>query len=107
MSDLEAPLRPKRKKIWVDYFVKFRWILVIFVVLPISFTLYFLTYLGDVRSEWKSFKTRQKEHDENVEKVVNRLKKRNPSKDGLVCTARKPWVAVGMRNVDYKRARHF
>ncbi|CAL5331342.1 unnamed protein product [Camellia sinensis] len=50
---------------------------------------------------------RQKEHDENVKKVVKRLKQRNPSKDGLVCTARKPWIAVGMRNVDYKRARHF
>lgn len=107
MSDLEAPLRPKRKKIWVDYFVQFRWIIVIFVVLPISFTLYFLTYLGDVKSERKSFKQRQKEHDENVKKVVKRLKERNPSKDGLVCTARKPWIAVGMRNVDYKRARHF
>lgn len=107
MSDLEAPLRPKRKKVWVDYFVQFRWILVIFVVLPISFTIYFLTYLGDVRSEWKSYKTRQKEHDENVKKVIKRLKQRNPSKDGLVCTARKPWIAVGMRNVDYKRARHF
>lgn len=107
MSDLEAPLRPKRKKIWVDYFVQFRWIIVIFVVLPISFTLYFLTYLGDVKSERKSFKQRQKEHDENVEKVVKRLKQRDASKDGLVCTARKPWIAVGMRNVDYKRARHF
>jgi delta24-sterol reductase len=107
MSDLEAPLRPKRKKVWVDYFVQFRWILVIFVVLPISFTLYFLTYLGDVKSEMKSYKQRQKEHDENVKKVVKRLKERNPSKDGLVCTARKPWIAVGMRNVDYKRARHF
>uniref|UniRef100_A0A7N0UKI4 Delta(24)-sterol reductase n=1 Tax=Kalanchoe fedtschenkoi TaxID=63787 RepID=A0A7N0UKI4_KALFE len=107
MSDLKAPLRPKRKKIWVDYFVSFRWIIVIFVVLPISFTMYFLTYLGDVRSEMKSYKRRQKEHDENVAKVMKRLKQRNPSKDGLVCTARKPWVAVGMRNVDYKRARHF
>ncbi|XP_065852764.1 delta(24)-sterol reductase [Euphorbia lathyris] len=107
MSDLEAPLRPKRKKGWVDYFVHFRWIVVIFVVLPISFTLYFLTYLGDVKSSMKSYKQRQKEHEENVKKVVKRLKQRNPSKDGLVCTARKPWIAVGMRNVDYKRARHF
>ncbi|KAK2635783.1 hypothetical protein Ddye_030575 [Dipteronia dyeriana] len=107
MSDLEAPLRPKRKKVWVDYFVQFRWILVIFVVLPISCTLYFLTYLGDVKSAMKSYKKRQHEHDENVKKVVKRLKDRNPSKDGLVCTARKPWIAVGMRNVDYKRARHF
>jgi len=109
MSDLEQPMlvRPKRKKIWVDYFVNFRWIIVIFVVLPLSFTFYFLTYLGDVWSESKSFKRRQKEHDENVEKVIKRLKERNPSKDGLVCTARKPYIAVGMRNVDYKRARHF
>lgn len=91
----------------MDYFVQFRWIIVIFVVLPISFTMYFLHYLGDVRSECKSFKQRQKEHDENVKKVMKRLKERNPSKDGLVCTARKPWIAVGMRNVDYKRARHF
>ncbi|KAI5671036.1 hypothetical protein M9H77_11400 [Catharanthus roseus] len=107
MSDLEAPLRPKRKKSLVDYLVKLRWIVVIFVVLPISFLMYFQIYLGDVKSERKSFKQRQKEHDENVKKVVKRLKERNPSKDGLVCTARKPWIAVGMRNVDYKRARHF
>uniref|UniRef100_A0A1D1XMX3 Delta(24)-sterol reductase n=1 Tax=Anthurium amnicola TaxID=1678845 RepID=A0A1D1XMX3_9ARAE len=107
MSDLSTPLHPKRKKIWVDYFVQFRWIIVIFVVLPISATMYFLTYLGDVRSDMKSFKRRQKEHEENVKKVVKRLKQRNPSKDGLVCTARKPYIAVGMRNVDYKRARHF
>ncbi|WKA05399.1 hypothetical protein VitviT2T_023369 [Vitis vinifera] len=32
---------------------------------------------------------------------------RNPSRDDLVYTAWKPWVAVGMRNVDYKWARHF
>ncbi|KAK6242497.1 hypothetical protein QUC31_013802 [Theobroma cacao] len=107
MSDLEVPLRPKRKKGLVDFLVQFRCIFVIFVVLPISCAYYFLIYLGDVRSEMKSFEQRQKEHDENVKKVVKRLKQRNPKKDGLVCTARKPWIAVGMRNVDYKRARHF
>ncbi|KAM2667282.1 hypothetical protein EV2_018992 [Malus domestica] len=84
MSDLETPLHPNWKTALVDFLVQFRWIVVIFVVLPISFTLYFLTYLGDVRSEMKSYKTRQKEHDENVQKVVKRLKDRNPSKDGLV-----------------------
>ncbi|XP_020589629.1 delta(24)-sterol reductase-like [Phalaenopsis equestris] len=107
MSDLRAPLRPKRKKEFVDFLVHFRWIVVIFVVLPISFTLYFLTYIGDVKSAMKSDKRRQKEHEENVKKVVDRIKQRNPTKDGLVCTARKPYIAVGMRNVDYKRARHF
>lgn len=35
------------------------------------------------------------------------VQSRNPATDGLVCTGRKPWIAVGMRNVDYKRARHF
>ncbi|MBA0782489.1 hypothetical protein Gotri_000370 [Gossypium trilobum] len=107
MSDLQAPLRPKRKKGLVDFLVQFRWIFVIFFVLPFSALYYFLIYLGDVRSEMKSYKQRQKEHDENVLKVVKRLKQRNPKKDGLVCTARKPWIAVGMRNVDYKRARHY
>ncbi|GAB2215266.1 hypothetical protein Droror1_Dr00019650 [Drosera rotundifolia] len=107
MSDLQTSLRPKRKTGWVDYLVQFRWIAVIFVVLPISCTIYFLIYLGDLRSELKSYKKRQQEHDENVKKVIKRLKERDPKKDGLVCTARKPWIAVGMRNVDYKRARHF
>eukprot|EP00249_Psilotum_nudum_P019714 c27383_g1_i1 orf=2123-3829(+) len=107
MSDLEKPLRPKRSKTWVDYFVTFRWILVIFVVLPISFTFDVMTYIGDKRSERKSYKKRQKEHDENVKKVIKRLKERDPARDGLVCSARKPYIAVGMRNVDYKRARHF
>lgn len=66
-----------------------------------------MAYFGDIWSSSKSEKRRQKEHDENVEKVIKRLKSRDPARDGLVCTARKPWIAVGMRNVDYKRARHF
>jgi delta24-sterol reductase len=108
MADLQTPLvRRKRKKVLVDYLVQFRWILVIFVVLPFSALIYLNIYLGDMWSAMKSEKRRQKEHEENVDKVVKRLKQRNPKKDGLVCTARKPWIAVGMRNVDYKRARRF
>jgi delta24-sterol reductase len=100
MADVHEPLvRRKRKKVLVDYFVQFRWILVIFVVLPISTLIYFNIFLGDMWSAMKSEKKRQKQHDENVQKVVKRLKQRNPKKDGLVCTARKPWIAVGMRNV--------
>ncbi|XP_038974487.1 delta(24)-sterol reductase-like [Phoenix dactylifera] len=106
MSNLQVPVRPKRKKIWVDYLVQFRWI-IIFVVLPISCIIYFSIYLSELRAEKKPNKLRQKEHEKNVRKVVKRLKQRNPSKDGLVCTARKPYIVVGMRHVDYKRARHF
>ncbi|GAB2234168.1 hypothetical protein Droror1_Dr00003406 [Drosera rotundifolia] len=106
MSDLATPIRPKRKKGLADFLVQFRWIGVIFVVLPISCMIHFFNYLGDLRSEMKSYSQRRKEHDENVKKVIKRLKERKP-KDGLVCTARKPWIAVGMRNVDYKRARRY
>lgn len=104
---MNSIVRPKRKKVWVDYLVQFRWILVIFIVLPMSLTLYLLNYLGELMSNRRSYKQRQKEHDENILKTIKRLKKRDPSKHGLICTARKPWVSVGMRNIDYKRARHF
>lgn len=87
--------------------VQFRWIIIVFVVLPISCIIYFSIYLSELRAEKKPYKLRQKEHEENTKKVVKRLKKRNPLKDGLVCTARKPYIVVGMRHVDYKRARHF
>ncbi|KAJ7533218.1 hypothetical protein O6H91_13G038100 [Diphasiastrum complanatum] len=106
-NEIDRPLRPKKARTWVDWAVQFRWIIVILVVLPVSFVFNLCTYIGDRWSDSKSFKKRQKEHDENVEKVIRRLRERDPAKDGLVCTARKPWVAVGMRNVDYKRARHF
>ncbi|CAO2040103.1 unnamed protein product [Urochloa humidicola] len=108
MADSQTPkVRPKRKKVLVDYLVLFRWIPAIFVALPISALIYFCIYVGGMWSSRKPEKRRQQEHEENVKKVVQRLKQRDPKKDGLVCTARKPWVVVGMRNVDYKRARRF
>lgn len=107
MSNLKVPYRPKRKPGIVDFLVKFRWIPVIFFVLPLSCLMYFFHYLEDLKAERKPFKQRQQEHNENVVKVMKRLRERDPKKDGLVCTARKPWFAMGMRNVDYKRARHF
>ena len=42
-----------------------------------------------------------------LKSLCKRPQERNPSRDGLVYTAWKPWVAVGMRNGDYKQARHF
>ncbi|CAF2128187.1 hypothetical protein IGI04_012089 [Brassica rapa subsp. trilocularis] len=38
-------------------------------------------------------------------KVSKRLKERDTSKDGLASNARKTWITVLMRNIDYKRAR--
>jgi delta24-sterol reductase len=99
--------RPKRKKVLVDYLVRLRWIPAVFVALPISALIYLSIYVRGLWSASKPHGRRREEHEEKVRKVISRLKQRDPTKDGLVCTARRPWVVVGMRNVDYKRARRF
>lgn len=76
-NELERPLRPKKAKTWVDWAVQFRWILVIFVVLPVSMAFDYWAYWGDVWSSWKSEEKRQKQFEQNVAKVVKRLKVRS------------------------------
>lgn len=119
MSGIHEPLVPQmhahampptvklRKKTLVDYLVKLRWIAVIFVVLPISLIFDIINFVKQQSSAKKPFKQRQLEHDRNVANVIKRLQQRHPTRDGLVCTARKPYVTVGIRNMDYKRARRF
>eukprot|EP00271_Cylindrocystis_brebissonii_P015747 TRINITY_DN38741_c0_g1_i1.p1 TRINITY_DN38741_c0_g1~~TRINITY_DN38741_c0_g1_i1.p1 ORF type:complete len:573 (-),score=86.69 TRINITY_DN38741_c0_g1_i1:918-2636(-) len=110
LNGLKEPLKPQRKKVprsWVDFLVQFRWIVVVPIVLPISFLFQCNKDFWDWWSARKSFAQKEKEHAANVEKVVQRVRARDPSRDGLVCTARKPWLAVAMRNQDYKRARRF
>eukprot|EP00250_Pteridium_aquilinum_P007496 c17201_g1_i1 orf=274-2031(+) len=100
--------QPKmRKKTAADYLVKLRWIPVIIVVLPLSFLFDMVIYMKQQWSSSKSYRRRQIEHDLNVLKLIKRLRQRRPNSDGLVCTARKPCVTMGTRNMDYKRARRF
>eukprot|EP00850_Spirogloea_muscicola_P014972 SM000111S18795 [mRNA] locus=s111:219051:223451:+ [translate_table: standard] len=106
-SGLLRPLRAKKPRGWVDFLVQFRWIIVIPVVLPMSFAFECWKAFWDWRSSIKSYAQREKDHQVMVEKVIKRLRQRDPKKDGLVCSARKPWLAVAMRNSDYKRARRF
>eukprot|EP00245_Coleochaete_scutata_P004582 TRINITY_DN17301_c0_g1_i1.p1 TRINITY_DN17301_c0_g1~~TRINITY_DN17301_c0_g1_i1.p1 ORF type:complete len:580 (-),score=128.42 TRINITY_DN17301_c0_g1_i1:523-2220(-) len=106
MAD-STPLKPKKPLTWVDFFVMFRWVIVIPVVLPMSFACETWKAFGDWLSNMKSFAAKERAHQVEVEKVIKRLKERNPSKDGLVCTGRKPWLQVAMRNADYKRARRY
>jgi delta24-sterol reductase len=83
-DELNRPLRPKKaKKSWVDYAVQLRWILVIFVVLPVSMAFDWWAYFGDQWSAWKSEEKRQKEFKQNVAKVVKRLKVCSPTTHGL------------------------
>ena len=110
LSGLREPLRLQRKKVprtWVDFLVQFRWILVVPIVLPISFLYQCNRDFWDWYSRQKSYAKREKEHEAAVVKVIERVKSRDKTKDGLVCTARKPYLAVAMRNSDYKRARRF
>lgn len=104
-----TPLVAPRKapKSWVDFAVMFRWILVVPIVLPISFAFECRKRIRDWYSRRRSYESKEAEHQKNVEAVQKRLRSRNASKDGLVCTARKPWLSVSMRNQDYKRARRF
>jgi len=76
MADLQTPLvRPKRKKlVLVDYLVRLRWIPALFIALPISALIYFSVFVGNTWSAMKSEKRRQKEHEENMKRVVKRLK---------------------------------
>lgn len=108
-SDVREPLQGRKKRPWslVDFLVQFRWVVVVPIVLPISWLYQVQKDFFDWWSNRKSFSQREREHAENVEKVVKRLRARDRQRDGLVCTARKPWLAVAMRNSDYKRARRY
>jgi delta24-sterol reductase len=57
MADSSTPppvVRPKRKKVLVDYLVTFRWIPAIFVALPLSALIYLCIYIGGMLSSMKS-----------------------------------------------------
>jgi delta24-sterol reductase len=108
-DDSRTPLvGPKKaKKSWVDFFVMFRWMIVVPIVLPISFAFECHKRFLDWLSARRNYESKEAAHQKNVEAIQKRLRQRNPGKDGLVCTARKPWLSVSMRNQDYKRARRF
>jgi len=93
----------------MDYVVRLRCIFIIFVVLPVSIIIKFLKYVGDKNAETHLFIDSdggQNNHRSRVEKVAEHMRKIDPCKDGLVCTARNPKHSIGMRNLDYKRVSH-
>jgi Delta24-sterol reductase len=91
MADPLVRARPKRKKVLADYLVRLRWIPALFVALPISALIYLSVFLVNTWSAMKSEKRRQKEHQENVERVVKRLKERDPKRD---VSASLGWVST-------------
>lgn len=108
-DEIKTPLQSKEKVPWsfVDILVMFRWLFVVPVLLPISFVYQCRKDFADWWSRSKTYEKREKEHQAAVRKVQDRMRSRDKKKDGLVCTARKPWLAVAMRNSDYKRVRRY
>ncbi|EFJ20835.1 hypothetical protein SELMODRAFT_417880 [Selaginella moellendorffii] len=99
--------REKRAPSIADFLIQFRWIVVIPVILPLSFLFYQLvrwlptiwTLLHGLPSE--------ESHRAAVERVRRRVKQRDPQRDGLVCTARRPWLGVALRNAEHKRGARY
>lgn len=87
---------------FMDILMKYRYLVIIPVVLPLSFLWgkinNLLAWLANLRRE----KTSRALHDRRVERVQNRIRARNPEKDGLICTARRPMWSISMRPVEYK-----
>lgn len=91
----------------VDFLMQFRWIVVIPFVLPLSF-LWARIHL--LRARLKSYLRGPgtvANHEARVEKVCNALRRRRPSEDGLVCTARPSFWSVSIRQNVYKRGKRY
>ncbi|CAM6088060.1 unnamed protein product [Calypogeia fissa] len=106
-SSKSSSPRQKRAPSFADFIVQFRWIIVIPVILPISFLYY----------QWKNWQplvmrllygpVNEQTHQAAVKKVQERINSRNPGVDGLICTARPPWLGISIRNSEHKRSTRF
>lgn len=87
----------------LDFIMKFRWLVIIPVVLPLSFIWarfhelksWFAAYMRGAASE--------KKHKQKVLDVQAQIRARNPDTDGPVCTARPTFWAVSPRVPQYKK----
>lgn len=77
---------------------KYRWISVLFIVLPLSKTFEIFTNLRN-RWVWMTGRSPQK-HDERVRRVQEQVKSRKP--DQAMCTARPTWLATSFFHGKYK-----
>jgi len=80
---------------------KYRWALVIPIVLPMSFIFYVLTNLRNKLIYWTS--SSPKRHDERVARVVTQVKNRERfSPNTQMCTARPSWHSMSIWRGVYK-----
>ncbi|KAJ7520657.1 hypothetical protein O6H91_19G015900 [Diphasiastrum complanatum] len=99
--------RPKRDSSLADFLVQFRWIVVIPIILPLSFLFYQWIRWRPVIHRLIHGRHSQDKHLEIVRKIQRKVMQRNPSSDGLICTARKPWLGIALRNAEHKRSSRY
>lgn len=91
----------------MDFLMKFRWIVIIPVVLPLSFMWARIHLLrGWIQARIRGEATERK-HDAKVAAVKKRIRQRDPGADGLICTARPTFWSVSTRSSTYKRRNRF
>ncbi|CAM6099707.1 unnamed protein product [Calypogeia fissa] len=101
------PSRPKRPASFADFIVQFRWIVAIPIVLPISFLYYQWKHWQPIVRNLLCVPVTEESHQISIKKVQQRIKLRRAGVDGLICTARPPWVGISIRNSEHKRAKRF
>ncbi len=85
-----------------DHLVRYRWVLVVPVVLPLS-TLFNLFWI--VRNRYyRRWRNAPAEHENRVRRIQDQIRQwRASGSEGLLCTARKNWQSVSTRVVRYKK----
>ncbi len=87
----------------LDFLMRFRWIVIIPVVLPLSFLWARLHLLRAWLSALRRGAATAKKHDAKVLSVQAQIRARDPSSDGPICTARPTFWSVSNRDAQYKR----
>lgn len=99
--------RAKRPNSFADFLVQFRWVVIVPIVLPLSFLFYqYIQWRATIRRLIHGPPSEEK-HRRAIKKVQDRIKSRHPQHDGMICTARRPWLEVSMRYSEHKRSHRF
>jgi len=91
----------KRAALLTDLLVRYRWLFVVPVVLPLS--VLFDLYWALRRFDYRRLKSAPEGHGRRVHDIQAQVRRWRPANGRqLLCTARKPWINVSMRVARYK-----
>jgi Delta24-sterol reductase len=86
---------------FTEFLIKYRWIFVVPILLPLS-TVFNL--LWGIRNFYnRRLRSAPERHDARVSDIRNRIKRwHDGGRKGRLCTARPPWMSISTRMVKYK-----